>query len=457
MDKYLLNILHEVNTIIIPGLGALTVTNKATGEYMFMPYLKHDDGALAKHIAEKEGMDLNDAKNLIAKYVREIQAKLDTGDTYDMYQFGRFVKKDGDVDFEAWTTYQHSAEEDAPSTAQNSIEDTKVETSEEPKLVPTAIEEKVVSEVTSIPEEIAPVSTPPEETKSLDEILAKQEDSEQHAHVGKEIVPESQAEQKEEIKEEPSVELNEEAIIVQEASIDVTEIQPNENVYIPEDEVKEIAKKQEEEKKTTPKKTDKKSKSTAKPSKGPKEVHEKKKRSLLFWVMVVVIILLVGGGASYGVFYKEINARFFDSVEKVEQKEELAKTDENLEEIENQVELEQNHEEATNQAEETAEKAEESSKEAEELANQASEVKKETPALSGSSSGDFHIIAGGFGVESNAERMAKKYQAEGKNAQVLGKFDDLFLVSYESFSSKEEAASALKSSGIKGWIFKYHK
>ena len=54
MDKYLLEILKEVNTIIIPGLGALTITNKDTGEIMFMDYLKHDDGQLAEYIAQKE-------------------------------------------------------------------------------------------------------------------------------------------------------------------------------------------------------------------------------------------------------------------------------------------------------------------------------------------------------------------------------------------------------------------
>jgi hypothetical protein len=62
MDKYLLEILKDVNTIIIPGLGALTITNSDTGEIMFMGFLKHDDGQLSKYIAEKEGWDENEAK-----------------------------------------------------------------------------------------------------------------------------------------------------------------------------------------------------------------------------------------------------------------------------------------------------------------------------------------------------------------------------------------------------------
>lgn len=102
MDKYLLAILKLVNTIIIPDLGALTITNTETGEILFMPYLKHDDGKLSSHIAEKEGMEEIEAKNVIAKYVREIQIELDKGESYDMYQFGSFKKVDGDIIFINW-------------------------------------------------------------------------------------------------------------------------------------------------------------------------------------------------------------------------------------------------------------------------------------------------------------------------------------------------------------------
>jgi cell division protein FtsN len=105
MDKYLLQLLKEVNTIIIPGLGALTLTNAEKGEIMFMPYLKFDDGKLATHISEKEGMTKQDATNLISKYVREIEATLNRGETYDMHQFGKFLKgADGQVTFQSWNS-----------------------------------------------------------------------------------------------------------------------------------------------------------------------------------------------------------------------------------------------------------------------------------------------------------------------------------------------------------------
>jgi len=103
MDKYLLEILKEVNTIIIPSLGALTITNADKGEIMFMPYLKHDDGKLTSYISKNEGIDENEAMNLISKYVREIQIELDKGESYDMYKFGSFYKNDHEIDFKSWS------------------------------------------------------------------------------------------------------------------------------------------------------------------------------------------------------------------------------------------------------------------------------------------------------------------------------------------------------------------
>jgi cell division septation protein DedD len=107
MDKYLLEILKKVNTIIIPGLGALTITDATTGEILFMPYLNYDDGKLAEHIADQEGMSKNDATNLISKYVREIEAKLNVGESYDMYKFGSFHKNnEGEIAFKSWGDFQ---------------------------------------------------------------------------------------------------------------------------------------------------------------------------------------------------------------------------------------------------------------------------------------------------------------------------------------------------------------
>lgn len=116
MNSYLQALLAELHTLIIPGLGALTVTNAERGEILFMPYLKYDDGKLAQHIADKEGMTLNEAKNLVAKYVREIEQQLHRGDRYDLYQFGSFSKdSSGEIQFTTWDKLFSSPQIEATS------------------------------------------------------------------------------------------------------------------------------------------------------------------------------------------------------------------------------------------------------------------------------------------------------------------------------------------------------
>jgi nucleoid DNA-binding protein len=100
MDKYLIEFLKLNSTLILPGLGALTVTDEASGELMFMPYLKHDDGRLAKFISTSEGIDEQRAQIMVAQYVRDIENRLNSEGNYTIYQFGNFSKQaDGNIAF----------------------------------------------------------------------------------------------------------------------------------------------------------------------------------------------------------------------------------------------------------------------------------------------------------------------------------------------------------------------
>ena len=155
MDKYLLEILKNVNTIIIPGLGALTITNHDTGEIMFMSYLKHDDGKLVSYIVENEGMDELDAKNLIAKYVREIQLTVDKGESYDMFQFGSFFKNGDEIDFKNWegdktTEIKDTVEEEEviepPVIKEEEAPNTNDSNSEKEETISSSISEESIEE-----------------------------------------------------------------------------------------------------------------------------------------------------------------------------------------------------------------------------------------------------------------------------------------------------------------------
>lgn len=107
MNIFLKGVLQEINTVIIPGLGALTITSAKTGDIYFMPFLKHDDGRLASYISNKDGIEINEAKKNIALFVEEIKRKLDQNENYEMEEFGRFfLNNDGEVDFQKWEDYQ---------------------------------------------------------------------------------------------------------------------------------------------------------------------------------------------------------------------------------------------------------------------------------------------------------------------------------------------------------------
>ncbi len=173
MDKYLYQILKEINTIIIPDLGALTITNSKTGEIMVMPFMKHDDGQLAKYISEKENMSVNDAKNLIAKYVREIKHSLDKGEEYKMYQFGTFKKnEDGQIVFENW-------KED--SNASNTDENIYIPPQK------TNIEHTTNKKEESTENKTTPIATPSEKIQQPTKTVAEKEEIEKNRKKLKEL------------------------------------------------------------------------------------------------------------------------------------------------------------------------------------------------------------------------------------------------------------------------------
>ena len=103
MNKYFIQLFLRENTVILPGFGALTAPGGNIEEIMFLPYLKTDDGKLAEFIVETEGVDLQDAQNTIAKFIREMETNLSKGESFDIFQFGSFFKnEDGEIEFDSW-------------------------------------------------------------------------------------------------------------------------------------------------------------------------------------------------------------------------------------------------------------------------------------------------------------------------------------------------------------------
>lgn len=431
MNTYLAKILTQVKTIIIPGLGALTVTNERTGEIMFMSYLKFDDGELAKFIAEEEGIELNEAKNQLAKYVREIQATLDKGENFDLFQFGRFTKTAGETTFVPWSEINGSVIEEDPK---NEIETSSDSVTEEPQ---TNENQSLEIEKSIENEEI--------QSPSLDDILNRVDESE--IEIKDEIIPETTSElytEKTDIKEVEK-QLNDTEITqtVEENKTtnseekEKIEIHPNENAYITPQELeeKEIV-----------------TIETSNQSEEKKQVimPEKPKKGFRFWMLFVILPILFVTGIGIYVIYESMRAVTPALKENLKEKfEETVGAEEEFvdEMFDDTTQIHTN---------ETIEKTEEPVVEENVVKEEKIEkpVKQKTPVEKPSvpvSNVDapFQIIIGSFSSEANAQKLV---QSEG--AKYIGNIGGMHLVSLGGYNSMQEAQQALKNSGKKGWVKK---
>ena len=74
------------------------------------------------------------------------------------------------------------------------------------------------------------------------------------------------------------------------------------------------------------------------------------------------------------------------------------------------------------------------------------------------SAAEYYLVAGCFSNFKNAERLVAQLKKEGYKASLIGKLNNLHLVSFTSFNSydaAQEGLSELDSKGIDSWIRKH--
>lgn len=143
MNKYFIQLFLRENTVILPGFGALTAPNGNLEEIMFVPYLTDDDGKLADFIVETEGIDRQDAQNTIAKFIREMEAKLSKGESFDIFEFGSFSKNEtGEIEFQSWVKPKE-LKENSEETQKETEEVLVSETTFFPPIVPIEEQEEI--------------------------------------------------------------------------------------------------------------------------------------------------------------------------------------------------------------------------------------------------------------------------------------------------------------------------
>lgn len=408
MEKHLLNILKEANTIIIPGLGALTITNDTTGEIMFMPYLKYDDGKLAGFIADAEGISTDDAKTKITQQVQTILDKLEANQPVSISGVGTFSK--GADDFEFQYDNAASGETIIPTVTEPEVKiEEKVST---PEPVQEVIVEEPKVEIThEIKEEIV---TPTEEAT-----VETKEDVE-NIEPQKEEAPISKAE----IKAKEKAEKEAKALAIKEAKDSIKA----------EKAAKALAEKEAKAKA----KADKKNKVVPEGEEG--ETKPKKKRGIFFWILMVLLIGLIGGGTFVGLnfdHYKEM-IPFLHHEESGHEENHEEKTEE--------------HSEGTTEHS-TGKKDHSSNTEEHSSTNQTATPSHSKPTAQ---SGSFYIILGTFGEKVNAEGLAERVVMDGVSSASVIERNGSYSVVYNKYSTKDAAKAELEQARVnfpKAWVY----
>ncbi len=422
MDKYLVEILKAFKTIIIPGLGALNLTNPETGECLFMPYLKYDDGKLSQYISETEGMSDNDAKNLIAKYVREIEAKLNNGESYDMYQFGSFIKNpSGDIEFNCWNKETIEERPTIEKTVEKDIIQVEIISAEEIATI-ESVPEKTLIEI--IPEKIKKPKVVKKKVQPIEELKIE----------NKNAISENTVEELSENVEEPiALESNSLTEHTIEPEIIETATYSEADQWADDLDVPPLNAKIERPKKPIIEKTKK----------------DKKRRKPVFYLLLVAGVLLVGGTLTFGLFYNSLE-KFLPFMAKETTVQEKNNSSTNNSEIEKSAPKEDSkmtEEESLNEKNQVEPKK-----------NVKPIVEQVNPEPAVTISNSYHIIGGAFIEKSNADRYQNRLVSEGNQSIIIGQFDNLYIVSIASFSSIEAANNALpgaRSISSKAWVFKW--
>lgn len=434
IDNYILELFNtDEKTVILPGLGALTLVNKATNEMMFMDYLKYNDGTLNKFVAQKDGIELAEAEAKVKKWVDEIITILDKGQSYEVKGIGLLSKdSSGDIQFSTAvsnedsvnTSVQQSVEDVAEEVNSSVVEEIKDEIVEPVQDIANEIVESVevstestVDKVeTKIEEEVASIATTVEPVKEVIDSLKDIDESAELESVVEDVSS-----------PEPVIEEKHSEIIEQQSPQKASE----EEQWKDDLDVPPLDYKPEKPKKPILEKTKK----------------DKKPRSnRLIWLILLALIV-IGGSAYIGFNYKDLKEKIrFLASKKVEDKNSETSLVEEETPIEESSSVSSSEE---NDLEEDAvvEDVQDGNIQDEEVdvvQEEKSEPQRQSTPVTISNglvvdkSLPIQVVTGAFSEESNASRFVEKLRSLGFSAEIIGVYGGLHTISVASFNSMQD-------------------
>ena len=485
MNKYLIELISNHDSVIIPKFGALMVTSTKSRKMMFNQHLKFNDGKFVDFVANKEGISKLDATNKVEEYAFSILSTVETGEPFVVEGLGSFMKsRSGDIEFlqfqektvpsqtgekaevkpeKATIIPELPKKKKAPKKDLDAIlgKEKAVIKGDKKKVVPitpkvTEAKKEVKADNKKVEKEVkaetekkdSPVSPKITEPKKEHKAEPKKVEKEINKVTEKKITPVSPkiTEAKKEVKVETK---KAEKEVKKKVEKKIAPI--NTNTTKVKEELKTLKEELKDEKKTvvaasridaTKHVAPNKENSVTPPA--SVEPTEKKKR-FPWWIAAILVIALgVGGyfvGDSMGWFSKSETA----IAQNKEDKENKPEGNKSETEVENNViEPETIEKDTTSSTIENIENTDdiepeeavvEATPEPEPIVEEKPEPVVQTPV----NNGNYHIIVGAFGNENNADKLVVKLQEKGLNASKLEKRGGLYRVSAGSYDSVESA------------------
>jgi cell division septation protein DedD len=495
MEKYILNLLKENSRVIIPEFGAFIIRQQNPPEIAFNSLLTFNDGILTEYVSHNSGISFLEAQVKVADYVEKLNADLKIHNRLSFNEIGWvWLDESGDKQFTPWKSGDQVQTEtqkplrdletilkEAEISEKSGLEVIPGSSGVQPEPVPFVLDDTIKEvDIDATGDNL--LREPADDTSAKKDIPGESFSLEESPVSGPEIQnepePEPQQEQDTELIIKPKIDLSEPLQEFQQGkSITATETEapkigirfkhemppeeeviakiqdeiPEQDKKVPSAEMKTAEVHHEEPKKPLEEvwhEIETKSESL---QKSPKE---RKKHSWIVPVTIIGVLIIIAGAG--WLFFPEQVTKIINHGKPS-----------NVE-IKPGVEIGDNTETTPavteNQTEQESDQAEqESVQETAPVLNETeTAIQQEAPVVSGESEPlvkKYYVVAGRFRSQQNAEKYTADLRTKGFNAGYFSTDDNLYTVSFSSFSSRESAEIEMnrirKSIEPKAWILYY--
>lgn len=412
--NYISELLKTSDRVIIPNFGAFLKSKGEVQSIIFNEFVKFNDGLLIKFISEKESVEIEEASKRLDVFVESVKEDLDKGKKVEVNDLGYLFK-----DERGRTRFKGEEEEEAEKP-----EAVKEEIKEEPPKKEKKMPEPVVVPKPANAEKPKVKEEKKEEKPAPDPELKKAEKpvppppKSKLNKAEKPVPPPPKPEPKKEVKPAPSP----------------PKPQPPKEKIV-QDDPRKVAPADEK----------------------PEEKKEKKKFPVIWLILAIVVVAIAAWAIldwnnipGYFSGEKQTEVSKTEMQEPVKEEPDVVKgTGDEVKEPPVEEGTPVTEQEVNEPVEKEPVKAEE-----EIVEEPKAEIKPEQtiPAKK------YHLIAGCFKDETNADKLVAKLKSEGFFAEKVAKVGSLYYVSYNSYEKKADALYELQrltDQGYSTWVYFY--